>query len=227
MVHAPHARAHGQPAEPPAQAPAATPVIGWARELAAMAQTGLTYARDPYDVARYVRLRELALEMFAASTDAPLPVVRGVFDAESGHATPKVDVRAVVLDEAERMLLVRERRDGRWTLPGGWADVDETPAEAVAREVEEESGYRVRATRLLAVWDKRRHDHPPQPFFVYKLVFQCALLGGAPRASDETDDVAFFAPDALPPLSLDRVTPAQIGRLAALAARPGEPTAFD
>jgi ADP-ribose pyrophosphatase YjhB (NUDIX family) len=202
------------------------PVVAWARELAAMSQTALTYAQDPYDTARYRRLRELAAEMLAIGADAPLEVVRGILAAETGHATPKVDVRALVLD-GDRMLLVRERSDGGWTLPGGWADVGETPSEAVVREVEEESGFVVRATRLLAVWDKRRHDHPPQPFFVYKLVFLCERLGGAARTSDETDDVAFFAPDALPPLSLDRVTPAQLHRLSALAALPDAPTNFD
>ena len=103
----------------------------------------------------------------------------------------------------------------------------ETPSEAVVREVVEESGFVVRATRVLAVWDKRRHDHPPHPFFVYKLVFLCERLGGAARPSDETDDVAFFALDALPPLSLDRITATQLGRLSALAALPDAPTNFD
>jgi ADP-ribose pyrophosphatase YjhB (NUDIX family) len=210
------------------EAPATpAPVVDWARELLAMSQTALTYASDAYDVARYRRLRELALEMMAAGTGAPLPLVRGVFAAETGHATPKVDVRALVRDGGGRVLLVRERRDGRWSLPGGWADVGETASESVVREVAEESGYRVRAARVLAVWDKARHDHPPQPFFVYKLVFLCELAGGAPAHSDETDGVDFFAPDALPPLSLDRATPAQVRRLCALAARPGAPADFD
>ena len=202
------------------------PVLAWGRELAAMSQTALTYAQDHYDTERYRRLRELASEMLALGADAPIEVVRGVLAAERGHATPKVDVRAFVPD-GDRVLLVRERSDGGWTLPGGWADVGETPSEAVVREVVEESGFIVRATRLLAVWDKRRHEHPPQPFFVYKLVFLCERLGGVARTSDETDDVAFFAPDALPPLSLDRVTPAQIRRLSALAALPDAPTDFD
>jgi ADP-ribose pyrophosphatase YjhB (NUDIX family) len=227
----------GADAEGAAEPGRAAPVLDWARELATMAQTALTYARDPYDVARYTRLRELALEMMAVGADAPLAVVRGVFDGETGHATPKVDVRAVVCDDAGRVLLVRERRDGGWTLPGGWADVGETPAEAVAREVEEEAGYRVRVARVLAVWDKRCHDHPPEPFYVYKLVFLCEVVGGAPRApapdggghgpEEETDGVGFFAPDALPPLSLPRITAAQVRRLCALAARPDAPTAFD
>ena len=213
-------------AEPVESGGAPSPVLAWGRELAAMSQTALTYALDAYDVARYVRLRELAAEMLAVGADAPLETVRGILAAETGHATPKVDVRAFVRD-GDRVLLVRERSDGRWTLPGGWADVGETPSEAVVREVEEESGFVVRATRLLAVWDKRRHDHPAQAFYVYKLFFLCERLGGAARPSGETDAVAFFAPDALPPLSLDRVTPAQLRRLSALAALPDAPTDFD
>jgi ADP-ribose pyrophosphatase YjhB (NUDIX family) len=200
--------------------------VEWVGELVTMAQTGLAYARDPYDVARYTRVREIALAMLAAGAETPLATVRAIFDAETGHATPKVDVRAAVFRDG-RILLVRERRDGLWTLPGGWADVGETPREAIGREVEEESGYRVRVARLLAVYDKRVHAHPPQPFYVYKLFFGCEILSGTARASDETDDVAFFAPDGLPALSLDRVTPAQIARLFALAADPSAPTDFD
>jgi ADP-ribose pyrophosphatase YjhB (NUDIX family) len=200
--------------------------VEWARELVTMAQTGLTYARDPYDVGRYTRVREIALAMLATGANAPLATVRAIFDGEVGHATPKVDVRAAVFHEGD-ILLVRERRDGRWTLPGGWADVGETPREAIEREVYEESGYRVRATRLLAVYDKRAHAHPPQPFYVYKLFFGCEIVSGTARASDETDHAAFFAPDDLPELSRDRVTPAQIARMFAVAGDPSAPTDFD
>lgn len=199
-----------------------------AAELAALAQTGLTYARDPFDVRRYERVREIAAEMMAAGTGTPEPAVLDSLRGDTGHATPKVDVRAAVF-QGGRVLLVRERSDGRWTLPGGWADPGESAGHGVAREVEEESGYRVRATRLLAAYDlnAERHAHPPRPFFAYKLFFECVLLGGEPRASDETDEVGWFAPDALPPLSLSRVTPAQIARLFTLAADPAAPADFD
>jgi len=214
------------PPESRSTAPDAARWVDWARELITSAQTGLTYARDAYDVARYTRIREIALAMLAAGSQQPLATVRAMFEVETGHATPKVDVRAAVLRDG-RVLLVRERLDGRWTLPGGWADVGESPREAVEREVREESGYTVRATRLLALYDKRLHGHPPQPFYVYKLFFACELGSGTPSGSDETDDVAFFAADALPPLSLDRLTPTQLGRIMALMAQPTAATDFD
>jgi ADP-ribose pyrophosphatase YjhB (NUDIX family) len=108
-------------------------------------------------------------------------------------------------------VLVREKEDGLWTLPGGWVDVGESPSESVEREVKEESGFDVRAVRLLALWDRDKHPHPPTPFHVYKLVFRCELLGGDPlTTSTETEGVGFFPKDALPELSLSRVTPQQI-----------------
>jgi ADP-ribose pyrophosphatase YjhB (NUDIX family) len=186
--------------------------LQWAKALQTMAQTGLTYAKDPYDIARYVAIREIAFEMMATHADVDLAHVRDLFQYEYGHATPKVDVRAAVF-RGNTILLVRERSDGCWTLPGGWADVGETPSEAVAREVFEESGYRVRVRRLLAVYDRDKQGHPPHPYHVYKVFFECDIVGGFPADSSETDGVGFFSEDALPPLSLTRVTPAQIQRL--------------
>lgn len=197
-----------------------------AQRLAALAQTGLTYARDHFDRERYLEVRALAAEMLAAGAGEEPRRVAGLLAAEEGYATPKVDVRAAVFDGG-RVLLVRERVDGGWTLPGGWADVGESPGVAAAREVREESGYEVRTTKLLAVWDKLRHDHPPDPFHAYKLVFRCELTGGAPATSHETTGVDFFAEDALPPLSLPRTTEAQLRRLFAHARDPGLPTDFD
>jgi ADP-ribose pyrophosphatase YjhB (NUDIX family) len=200
--------------------------VEWARELVTMAQTGLTYSKDAFDIARYVRVRDIAVAMFAAGSKTEFATIAGIFDAETGHATPKVDVRAFVLLNGA-LLLVRERAEGRWSLPGGWADVGETPREAVEREVAEESGYEVRATRLLAVYDKRLHNHPPQPFYIYKLFFACELIGGTPVQTDETDGAGFFEPHALPELSLDRIVPSQIERLYAIAADPLLPADFD
>jgi ADP-ribose pyrophosphatase YjhB (NUDIX family) len=200
--------------------------VAWARELSTMAQTGLTYSIDPFDIVRYRRIQAIALEMFALGSATPFATLARLFASEEGHATPKVDVRAFVRQEG-RVLLVRERREGTWSLPGGWADVGETAARAVEREVAEESGYEVRATRLLAVYDKRMHAHPPQPFFIYKFIFDCALLGGDARESDETDGVGFFPGAVLPPLSLDRILPEQIERLFAISADPHRPTEFD
>jgi len=200
--------------------------LGWARRLQAVAQTGLTYAANQYDVDRYEAMRELAAEMMAEGSDGDIAPIRELFAREAGYATPKVDLRAVVFRE-EKILLVREREDGGWSLSGGWADVGESPADGTAREVREESGYETRAVKLLAVYDRKRHGHPPIPFHAYKLFFLCELLGGAPVRSHEIDDVDWFAEDGLPPLSISRVTAAQIGRFFEHRRNPLWPTDFD
>jgi ADP-ribose pyrophosphatase YjhB (NUDIX family) len=187
--------------------------LNWAQRLQAISQIGLTYAKDAYDRERYSAIGELAAEIVAAGTDVPFEVVSGIFAQQAGYATPKVDMRGVVFRE-HCVLLVREKEDGRWTLPGGWADISESPREAVVREVREESGYETRPVKLLAVYDRSKHGHmPPFAFHVYKLFFHCEIVGGAPAASHETTAVEFFAEDALPDLSLSRVTPQQIHRL--------------
>lgn len=196
--------------------------------MQAIAQNGLAYAIDPYDTDRYGQVRRVAAEMAASGPGVSPEGVEGLFAGESGYATPKLDVRAVVLDAEDSVLLVREKEDGRWTLPGGWVDVGDSPGGAAEREVEEESGYKVRAVELLALWDRDKHPHPPLPFHVYKLYFRCELLGGDPLSSStETEGVGFFPVNALPELSLGRVLPAQIQHLAKLAARDGGPAEFD
>jgi ADP-ribose pyrophosphatase YjhB (NUDIX family) len=198
----------------------------WARKLQAIAQTGLTYTQNPFERERYEAVREIAAEIMAAHTGEEPGVLRGLFLDQAGYATPKVDVRGVVFDE-DAILLVKERRDGLWTLPGGWADIDDSPAEATEREVYEESGYRAQAIKLLACYDRNRHDHPPYVFHIYKLFFQCELTGGAPAESIETAGVGFFREGEIPPLSLPRVTPAQIGRFFDHYRHPEWPTDFD
>jgi ADP-ribose pyrophosphatase YjhB (NUDIX family) len=200
--------------------------LGWARQLQALAQTGLTYATNPYDIERYHALHALAVEMLAAGSATDPAQVRGWFPAGAGHPTPKLDVRGVVF-RGDTLLLVRERSEGLWTLPGGWVDVGEPPSRAVEREVWEESGLRTRAVKLLALYDRARHPHPPHPHHIYKLCFRCELVGGAPTLSHETDGVGFFAPSALPPLSLGRILPSQIARLCAHRDHPDWPTDFD
>jgi ADP-ribose pyrophosphatase YjhB (NUDIX family) len=202
--------------------------LDWVKRLQAIAQSGLTYAEDPYDVERYEQVRRIAAEMAASRSGASVDRIDDLFARESGYATPKLDIRAVIVDEEGAVLLVREKEDGLWTLPGGWVDVGESPSEALEREVKEESGYSVRAARLLALWDRDKHPHPPLPFHVYKLVFLCELLGGDPlKASMETEGVGFFPKDALPELSLGRVTPGQIERLLERATDRGGPVEFD
>jgi len=200
--------------------------LEWARTLQAIAQNGLTYTKDPFDIERYESVRQIAAEIIASHSDSDLGYIRDLLKGEAGHTTPKVDVRGAVFRDGA-ILLVRERHDGLWTLPGGWADVNESPSEAVVREVYEESGYRTRAVKLLALYDRRKHAHTPHQYHIYKIFFQCEVTGGSPSESAETDGVAFFRQDEIPELSISRVTPAQIGRLFEHYRHPDWPTDFD
>lgn len=180
------------------------------------------------DRQRYKRLRELAAEIMAAAGGADPDVVRGLFAQQTGYATPKVDVRAAIFQD-NKVLLVQERSDaGRWTLPGGWADVNRSPSECVVAEVREEAGLEVRPLKLAAVYDRGRHPHvPPYAFHIYKMFFVCEALDGLPSPGIETADVAFFAVDKLPELSVSRVLGYQIERMFAHANSPALPSEFD
>lgn len=201
--------------------------IGWSRQLMAIAQNGLTYAEDHFDRERYEQVRLVAAEIMAEQSDTSDQKVLDLFAGEVGYATPKVDVRGAVFRD-DRILLVKERADGLWTLPGGWADVNESPKEAVVREVMEESGYHTRAGKLLAVWDRAKHPHtPPFPYHVYKMFVLCELIGGEAATSNETEEVAFYPEDGLPDLSISRVTPGQIARVFEHHRDPALPTDLD
>lgn len=201
-------------------------VLEWARKVQAIAQNGLAFSRDPFDRTRYQELAELTATMLATELAAPLATVRAFWEGEHGYATPKVDVRGGVF-RGDEVLLVRERTDGRWTLPGGWVDVNDAPSSAVAREIFEESGYSARAVKLAALVDKNRHPHPPGVYHIYKLFFLCELTGGSPATSAETDAVAFFPVHALPELSTGRVLAPQIERLYRHQLDRSLPTDFD
>lgn len=187
-------------------------ILDVAKELTAIAQTGTHFSKDEYDQQRYKRVSQLAADLLASCSDVSATEIYAWSNEEFGYATPKVDVRAFITDGEDRVLLVREDADaGRWTLPGGWADVNESPSESVIREVEEESGYLVRSIRLLAVFDRERQGHvPPFPYHVYKIFFHCEIVGGEPRSTNESSESAFFAEDELPELSTSRVLPKQI-----------------
>jgi len=178
----------------------------------ALAQNGLTFTRDPFDRERYQELQRLAAELLAGELKIPPERAEALWCGEEGYATPKVDVRGGVFS-GDRVLLVRERADGKWTLPGGWVDVNDSPAAAVEREIREESGYQARAVKLAALIDRRRHPHPPSVHHIYKLMFVCELTGGQATTSSETDAVGFFPVAALPALSTGRVLAPQIVRL--------------
>jgi ADP-ribose pyrophosphatase YjhB (NUDIX family) len=201
--------------------------LRWVKRLQAIAQDGLTYTRDDYDVGRYEQIREIAAEILAAHSTGELEDSRRLLELETGPATPKVDVRAAVFRDGDEILLVKEPDDGGWSLPGGWADVGETPAEVAVREAYEESGYRVRAVRLISAYDRDRQGHPPIPYHVYKLVFLCEILDKAPARAVDADEVGFFEERELPDLSLSRVTPAQIKRFFEHHRRPELQTDFD
>jgi ADP-ribose pyrophosphatase YjhB (NUDIX family) len=204
--------------------------LGWVGRLQAIAQAGLELTDGVYDRERYRAVRALAAEIAAAHLDLPTPAERLTLDellaGDGGYPTPKVDIRALVRRDRE-VLLVREVADGRWSLPGGWADVGWAPAAMAEREVAEESGYQVRARRLLALWERARHNPGPYPFSVYKVAVACDLLGGSPRPSIETLDVGWFPPSALPELSTGRITAAQIHRLVELDDHPELPPDLD
>jgi ADP-ribose pyrophosphatase YjhB (NUDIX family) len=200
--------------------------LEWVKRLHAIAQTGLHYGGTEYDRLRYADLREIATEMASAGTGAPIETIRELFAAGDGYATPRIDVRAAVIENG-RILLVKERSDGAWAIPGGWADVGDNPSLAAEREAREESGYEVRAVKLAALQDRDRHGHPPLIFHAWRAFFLCERIGGSARSSLETDGAEFFAPDALPPLSAGRTTVAQIEHMFEHHRNPGLPTSFD
>jgi len=201
-------------------------VLAWARQVRAIAHNGLLFTKDPFDRERYTKLQELADSLISAELEIPLGKARTFWDKEEGYVTPKVDVRGAIFD-GNKVLLVRERSDGKWTLPGGWVDVNDAPAEAVVREIFEESGYRARAIKLAALVDRNRHPHPPSIHHIYKLFFLCELTGGSAATSIETDGVNFFPINALPELSTGRTLSSQIQRLYEHQLDKDLPTDFD
>jgi ADP-ribose pyrophosphatase YjhB (NUDIX family) len=201
--------------------------LEWGRALQALTQNGLAYSQNPFDIERYQAIRALAAEILTSYTTLEPGPLLDLFAHEEGYATPKVDVRGALFQE-NKILLVQELMDnGRWTLPGGWADITDTPSQAVLREIQEESGYQARAVKLAAVYDRNRRGHPVLYFSVYKLFFLCEITGGAPASSIETGGIRFFAEDNLPELSLGRVTLQEIHMLFEHYRHPELPTEFD
>ncbi len=200
--------------------------LKWAQKLQFAAQNGLTFTDDYYDRLRYNEVLEVAAEILASYSEAEFETIKQFFNREKGYLTPKVDVRGAVFKN-DRILLVREVSDGLWTLPGGWADIHDSPAKNVEREIWEESGFETKATKLTMVYDRDLHGHPHVPYYVYKLFFLCEITGGAPKISVETSAVEFFEMDALPELSESRNTEAQIRRVFEHYKNPALPTDFD
>lgn len=197
-----------------------------AREMSAMAQTGLTYTKDPFDRERYQRLRELSALMLAQGSADEYTAIIESLNREYGYATPKVDVRGAAFRDG-KVLLVREVSDGLWTLPGGWADVNQSAGACVAREIFEEAGFEARALKLAAVFDYQLRNRPHSKDSIYKMFFVCEITGGEARPSLETSEVGFHARDRLPALSQGRSTAAQIDRMFEHYEHRGLPTDFD
>ncbi|MDZ7369825.1 MAG: NUDIX hydrolase [candidate division KSB1 bacterium] len=200
--------------------------LKWAREIQALAQTGLTFAHNEYEIDRNRRLMEIAAEIAAYHTDFGKEELLADMLAQPGYATPKIDVRSAVLQDG-RILLVKERQDGLWCMPGGWVDVGEGPAEAAAREVREESGYIVEPVKVVAVCDANRTGRPLQLYHAFKIIFLCRLVGGNALDSYETEGADFFSFDSLPPLSENRTHRRHLDMVRAHLIDPSTPTFFD
>jgi ADP-ribose pyrophosphatase YjhB (NUDIX family) len=204
------------------------------RRLMALSRTGLHFAGTQYradtngtfDRERYEEIGQIAAGLLALQGTAPLDELLNAWRADDGYITPKIDVRGAVFRD-DQILLVRERSDGKWTLPGGWADVNEAPTEAVEKEIMQESGFFAKAVKLAAVYDRNLRNPPPSFFHGWKLFFICDLVGGAARISSETDSVDFFTLDALPELSSGRTIAWQIERMYAHNQDRTLPTEFD
>ena len=211
---------------PAPDAPVAPDWLNWARLIQAVAQTGLTYAENPFDRQRYEKLAALAVEIFSAYTGETPANLQQWFNLQPGYATPKVDVRGACFRDG-RILMVRERSDGGWCLPGGWADVGDRPAAAAEREVLEEAGFACAARKVIGIFDANRGGEPFSAFHAFKIIFQCEITGGEPRPDHEILAVEFFDRGSLPALSPNRTTPAQLAECFAHMNDPARRTAFD
>ncbi len=196
--------------------------VSFIREVQAIAQTGLAYTKDEYDKERYHQLLTLVSGTCAEFTGAEQHTISKTLFNEVGYATPKLCVRAFVLKD-DKVLLVKERQEGLWSLPGGWCDVNLSPSECVIKELKEETGYDARIVRFLALWDKLKHEHPPHWPHTYLLFFHCEIMGGKKQCTHEISDVKYFPLDKLPQLSTPRITEAQINNLFSLVEKDALP----
>lgn len=201
-------------------------ILDLSRRLFALSQSGLHFTPEEYDRERYREVADIASQLLALVSERSPEDLRGTWFVEEGYATPKIDVRGIIFRD-DRLLMVRERSDGRWSVPGGWADVNDTPAHAVEKEIVQETGFTARAVKLAAVYDRNKHGHPDYLFHSWKLFFICELQGGVARTSYETTAVEFFPLDQLPELSTGRTTAAQLQRMREHYLRPDLPTDFD
>jgi len=201
-------------------------VLDLSRRLLALSQTGLHFTAEEYDRERYREIGDIATRLLELQSNVAAQAVRQAWFVEDGYATPKVDVRGAIFRD-NRVLLVRERVDGKWTVPGGWADVNDAPSSAILKEIEQESGFTARVLKLAAIYDRNKRNHPAYLFHSWKLFFVCEITGGEARTSYETTAVEFFPLDALPELSTGRSNAEQIRRMNQHHLDPNLPTEFD
>jgi ADP-ribose pyrophosphatase YjhB (NUDIX family) len=201
-------------------------VLDLSRRLLALSQTGLHFTAEEYDRERYREIGDIAARLLELQAEIGADAVRAAWFVEDGYATPKMDVRAAIFRD-DRVLLVRERADDRWALPGGWADVNDTPSSAILKEIEQETGFTARVAKLAAVYDRNKHNHPAYLFHSWKMFFVCEITGGEARTSYETTAVEFFPLDGLPELSTGRSTAEQIRHIHKHYLDPQLPTEFD
>lgn len=200
--------------------------LEWAREIQSLSQTGAHYAENDYQRERYQRLTEIAAEIVREYSETDFNALLKAFQVQKGYATPKIDVRGAVFN-GDKLLLVRERQDNGWTMPGGWADVGDVPSQAAEREVWEEAGFRVKASKVIGVYDANRVG-PLEFFHAFKIVFLCDLIDGEARTSSETSEVAFFGKTEIPThLSGERTKPRQIQDAFVALENPAVATMFD
>ena len=200
--------------------------LEWAQRIQALAQNGLTFSKDVYDIERYEELRKISVEIMAEYTDLEVDKIRNLFTNEIGYQTPKVDVRGAVFKD-NQILMVKENEDDKWALPGGFCDIGLSPSENVVKEIKEESGFDVMPIRLLALFDKNKHPHPPDAYHYYKLFILCEIIGGEATLGIETSNIQFFSEDNLPQLSTNRNTESQIKTLFEFLRNPEKPTLLD
>ncbi|MEM9952168.1 MAG: NUDIX hydrolase N-terminal domain-containing protein [Chloroflexota bacterium] len=201
--------------------------LDWVRRLQSIAQAGFTYNHDAYDQERYQQVQAIASEIASEHTSIDTTLITTLYQHEKGYATPKIDVRGVVFNEKGELLLVKEASTQKWTLPGGWADVWDTPSQAVEREIVEESGYVTKTIKLLAVYDRDTQGHPAYEFAVWKHYFLCDLIGGQAQTSVETSAIGWFAEDALPEIDTGRTLEKNLKRFFEHHRNPTLPTDFD
>lgn len=200
--------------------------LEWAKRIQSISQAGLTFSKDIYDVERYEELRKISVEIMSKYTDIEMDKIKDLFANETGYQTPKVDVRGVVFKN-QQILMVKENIDDKWALPGGFCDIGLSPSENVVKEIKEESGFDVIPVRLIALLDKDKHPHPPEPYHYYKIFILCEIIGGEATIGIETNNIQFFAEHNLPQLSTNRNTESQIKTLFEFLRNPETETLFD